>query len=196
MSYVYVRKDINLIVPEAEERGLLKLFLESLYDPEYFGRCEGLGFSDVPAKLSERALEGIQSLAWNFPNENNNENMWSQEYKSTTRKIDGMGPYVISGKRRNLAGITIDEMAGIETAEQKRIAQLEAIVAELAGGASIDEVMGTGAKSNDDNKAQAALVLGALSFTVICCVAVGLVVNRFFLGGKSYSLAVPQGNGV
>merc|ERR1712137_1286522 len=66
MSYVYLRKDLKLTIDNVLERGLLKLFLESLYDENYFGNCEKLGFSAPPASVIATAKAGIEMVDWNF----------------------------------------------------------------------------------------------------------------------------------
>jgi len=96
MSYVYVRKELFTYMPDEKERGLLKLFLESLYDDEYIGTCTEHGFSMVPEKVREKALDALKNtVQFDVANE------WSFEYKSETRKKEGHDDYVISGKRRS-----------------------------------------------------------------------------------------------
>merc|ERR1719223_28479 len=96
MSYVYVRKNLFEFMENDKERGLLKLFLESLYDEAYIGTCTEHGFSMVPEKVREKALEAIKETV-NFDDAHE----WSFEYKETTRVKEGHGDYVISGKRRS-----------------------------------------------------------------------------------------------
>merc|ERR1719354_983110 len=89
MSYVYVRKNLFEFMENDKERGLLKLFLESLYDEAYIGTCTDHGFSMVPEKVREKALEAIKETV-NFDDAHE----WSFEYKKTTRVKEGHGDYV------------------------------------------------------------------------------------------------------
>ena len=178
MSYVYVRKDVNRFIATAEERGLLKLFLESLYDDDvtgvkYFSACEELGFAPPPSTVKTVAMAGIESISWGLDND---VNMWTHEID--TLPITGMGKYVISAKRRSLAGISIEDIAGAETKLKGDVVANKAAVAELMKGPD-----GTYAsyflEDGDRRKIEAALVLSALSFTIWACVAVGWVVKKY-----------------
>eukprot|EP01083_Nonionella_stella_P131974 401219_1 len=187
MSYVYLRKDINLFLENPVERGLLKLFLESLYDDDYFGKCTDLGFSKPPRSIINMAKDGLdnnddnQGLQWNFPVQFEQENMWSFESKDTTRKIEGAGKYVVSGKRQSLNGLSIDQIAGKET-------ELESYVRSLAIEMALEmQALNTlQHEGNNAGKVQAALVLGALSFTLWMCVFVGWLLQRFLYGAKGH----------
>jgi len=187
MSYVYVRRDITTLVQDETERGLLRVFLESLYKPEYFGRCEDLGFTAVPATTKTMAVKGItDDIRWEFTNGN----MWSFE-DDATRKKEGQGKFVISEKRKSLAGQSIAEIAGLETELEKDVQFLldgfhsivEGLHDEFAtnneknfGTADAEDVEGSNAK-----EVQAALVLSALSFTLWLCVIVGFFVKKCIL---------------
>ena len=178
MSYVYIRKDVNRFIASQEERGLLKLFLEALYDNEekeikYFKNCETLGFSPPPSAVKIVAKAGIDSIAWDLVDD---VNMWTHEI--ATAPFDGMGKYVISTKRRSLAGIDIEDLAGAETKLKAAVVDNEAAVAELTKGPD-----GTYAsyflEDGDRKKIEAALVLSALSFTIWACVLIGWVVKKY-----------------
>jgi len=193
MSYVYVRKDVNRFMQNVDERGLMKLFLEALYDEEYFGNCKKLGFSAPPKDVVDIAKEGIESVNWAFLD---NENMWSFEYAHTTRKIDGMGKYVISGKRKSLAGVNIDDIAGAEAKLKGDVAYLVDVEAKLKSDIeyltnAFDNMMqGVDGEfsfsfkeaAEDRDRTEAALVLAALSFTMWSCVIVGFVIKKFVFG--------------
>mmetsp|Transcript_16129 Transcript_16129/g.23621 ORF Transcript_16129/g.23621 Transcript_16129/m.23621 type:complete len:524 (-) Transcript_16129:47-1618(-) len=187
MSYVYLRKDINLFVDDHVTRGLLKLFLESLYDDDYFGKCTDLGFSKPPKNIIDMAKDGLnnyddnQGLQWTFPVDFGQENMWSFESKDKTRKIEGAGKYVVSGKRQSLNGLTIEQIAGKET-------ELESYIRSLATEMALEmKVLNTlEHEGNNAGKVQAALVLGALSFTLWMCVFVGWLLQRFLYGKKGH----------
>mmetsp|Transcript_16131 Transcript_16131/g.23623 ORF Transcript_16131/g.23623 Transcript_16131/m.23623 type:complete len:522 (-) Transcript_16131:47-1612(-) len=187
MSYVYLRKDIDVFVSDDVERGLLKLFLESLYDDDYFGKCTDLGFSKPPKNIIDMAKDGLnnyddnQGLQWTFPVDFGQENMWSFESKDKTRKIEGAGKYVVSGKRQSLNGLTIEQIAGKET-------ELESYIRSLATEMALEmKVLNTlEHEGNNAGKVQAALVLGALSFTLWMCVFVGWLLQRFLYGKKGH----------
>lgn len=194
MSYVYLRKDIDVFVSDPVERGLLKLFLESLYDDDYFGKCTDLGFSKPPPSYVKKATNGlnIQGISWNFPESYGQENMWSFESKGKTRKIAGAGEYVISGKRQSLNGLKIDEISGKETELEKEVKRLSAIVASMTSGdhGHDDDDHNHAHTSNksggeDSGKSQSALVLSAISFTLWLCAILGYLVQRFLCGGKA-----------
>jgi len=190
MSYVYLRKDIDVFVSDDVERGLLKLFLESLYDDDYFGKCTDLGFSKPPASYVKKATDGLnsQGISWNFPIQIGQENMWSFESKDKTRKIAGAGKYVVSGKRQSLNGLKIDEISGKETELELEVKRLSAVLASMTSGEHDDHDDDRGhnsMKSGDSGQAQNALVLGAISFTLWICAILGYLVQRFLCGGKA-----------
>lgn len=174
-----MRKDVNRFMQNVDERGLMKLFLEALYDEEYFGNCKKLGFSAPPKDVVDIAKEGIESVAWAF---DNGENMWSFEYAHTTRKIDGMGKYVISGKRKSLAGVNIDDIAGAEAKLKGDVAYLKESESRLMDEVVLLQKSVDGMKEEKEDKSEAALVLAALSFTMWSCVIVGFVVKKFVFG--------------
>lgn len=98
-SYLYIRKDIHKYIENDVERGLLKLLVESLYDPDYIDICKEYGFSPVAESIKEKAMEGINDLvAWDFPASDKFHNPW--EFEKSTNQMGGQGPYVISHKRR------------------------------------------------------------------------------------------------
>lgn len=177
MSYVYVRKDVNRFMDSKEERGLLKLFLEALYDDDekkYFEPCEKLGFAPPPKDVKTVAIKGIESITWDL---DNNKNMWSHEID--TLPITGMGKYVISAKRRSLAGVSIDEIAGAEAKLKGDVEYLNASFQSLMQGTNGEFAYLFRQMEAENNKTEAALVLAALSFTMWSCVIVGFVVKRF-----------------
>jgi ABC-type phosphate transport system substrate-binding protein len=177
MSYVYVRKDVNRFMDSKEERGLLKLFLEALYDDDekkYFEPCEKLGFAPPPKDVKTVAIKGIESITWDL---DNNKNMWTHEID--TLPITGMGKYVISAKRRSLAGVSIDEIAGAEAKLKGDVEYLTASFQSLMQGTNGEFAYLFRQMEAENNKTEAALVLAALSFTMWSCVIVGFVVKRF-----------------
>jgi len=180
MSYVYVRKDVNRFMDSKEERGLLKLFLEALYDDEekeYFKPCEKLGFAPPPKDVKRVAIEGIESISWDLSDNDNDENMWSHEID--TIPITGMGKYVISAKRRSLSGVSIEDIAGAEAKLKGEVEYLTATVQSLMKGTNGEFAYLFNEMESENKKNDAALVLGALSFTMWSCVCVGFIVKRY-----------------
>mmetsp|Transcript_4677 Transcript_4677/g.8958 ORF Transcript_4677/g.8958 Transcript_4677/m.8958 type:complete len:520 (-) Transcript_4677:179-1738(-) len=183
MSYIYVRKDVNRFMLSAEERGLMKIFLESLYRDDYFGRCKDLGFSAPPSDVKNMALRGINMIAWDFPfnpNTGKFDNMWS--FEEGIKAIQGMGKFVISPNRKSLAGVSIEDIAG---AEAKLMNDVKYLMQQWSNSQlASSEVQGDFIQILQDfqsqkNRTNAALVLAALSFTMWSCVIVGWVVKRY-----------------
>jgi len=177
MSYVYVRKDVDKFMLIEEERGLLKLFLESLYDDRYFGNCEALGFTKVPNDIKDKAVAGIDMVSWNFSDGYDGKNMWTFEFD--TDEIDGMGQFVISSKRRSLAGVSIEDLAGAEKDLKDNVEYLMEGFHAIVEGES-EEFRVTFMKMlTEEKRIEAALVLSALSFTMWMCVIVSYGVRYF-----------------
>lgn len=175
MSYIYVRTDLHRFIREENERGLLKLFLEAIYNDEYFGACEKLGFSKPPEKVVTMATKAIGDNTINFDFAED-ENMWSFEF-DTKAKI-GQGKFVISSKRRSLAGMDIQDIAGREKKVRGDVEFLseafhELFVTEEGQLRNVFEELNDQKKRN-----QAALVLGAISFTLWMCTAVAWVMLK------------------
>lgn len=177
MSYFYVRTDIHRFIPDEEERGLLKLFLEAMYDDNYFGACEDLGFSKPPEAVKNMAVSGIENdLDWDFSVANGEKNMWTFEYD--TDAYVGQGKYVISKKRRSLAGVSIEDIAGAEKRLNADVDFLkesfhEMFVTEEGELRNVwDEL------EAEKKNTRAALILAALSWTMWMCVFVGWLVLK------------------
>lgn len=180
MSYIYVRTNIVQYMDDPYERGLLKIFLESLFTDNYFGNCELLGFSPLPPILKNKVLSSIENdIDWGFPLTDSNfvggKNVW--RFEVDTAPIIGAGPYVISNKRQSYSGVSIDEISG----EDKQLKE-EVRFAYDAISALIANESTTSNEFASKSKVEAALVLGALSFTLWCCLIIGYVMNRFLFG--------------
>ena len=181
MSYVYVRTDIAEFMQDEHERGLLKLFLESLYMDEYIGVCKKLAFSPVPRSILETAKDGIeQDIKWQFPL-NNGElaNPW--EFEIGTRKLEGTGNYIISSKRKSYQGVVISDVMEIEEDLASEVAELDEF-----GRVILDFTEKDAARIN------AAVTLSAISFTLWCLTFVGFVVRRYLCGGSGTKYSPPQ----
>jgi ABC-type phosphate transport system substrate-binding protein len=180
MSYIYVRTDISRYMEDPFERGLLKIFLESLFTENYFSNCRLLGFSPLPPALNVKVKQSIENdILWEFPITNpefvGGKNAWT--FEVDTNPIGGTGPFVISNKRQSYNGVGIDEISG-ETKQLKE----EVRFAYDAISALLSQENADFNKLASKNTADAALVLAALSFTLWCCVIVGYLVNMYLFG--------------
>ncbi len=187
MSYFYIRTDIYKFVSNVDERGLLKIFLESMYDDNYFGNCEGLGFSAPPPKIKNMAKDAIENIIeWEFPNDYE---QWSFETAAKTRKIAGQGEHVISAKRRSLAGVSIENIAGAEKRLKKDLDYLkesfhalfvndEGDLKDAFAAIEVERKNSLATIEEERKRTQAALVLAALSWTMWMCVFVGWLVLK------------------
>lgn len=107
------------------------------------------------------------------------QNMW--EFEFDTRKIAGMGKWVISAKRRSLAGVSIEDLAGAEKKMKGNIAYaIETLNALYTSETSEFKTM-NGQLNSQEAKIEAALVLSALSFTLWACLIIGWLVKRLCL---------------
>ncbi len=168
MSYIYVRREIYRYIQSEEERGLLKLFLESLYDSEYFEDCNKLGFSHVPTSIRETAREGINGIEWSF---RSGTNMWKLEVD--TDKFHGSERFTISSKRKSYQGVVINDILTVEEKYRQEIKDLYDVAeAELGYNKFTDHHM-----RQLDN----AIILSAISFSLWCAVIIGWIVKRFVL---------------
>lgn len=171
MSYIYVRTQIWLYMTDEYNRGLLKLFLQSLYMDKYFtANCAQLGFFAVPTSIREKATRGIDDIEWEFTSNQGN-NPWS--FEIDTRPLEGPDDYVISSKRQNYQGVVLDDVTSTENTLLEDTKALFALAEEELNFN----------KFSDTNQKQlnASLVLSALSFTLWCCVIVGYMVKRLFV---------------
>lgn len=91
MSYIYVRKNFAEHQESEKQAGLVKLFLQSLFDTEYISECDEFGFTQVPDDVRNTALAGIESVDFGGVE-------WI--FEKDTAAYKGAGPYVISSKRK------------------------------------------------------------------------------------------------
>lgn len=156
ISYLYVRRDISYLEPEAQ--GLLIAFLKSLYDADTIGMCSVFGFVPVNADVQNIAKAGISLLETS----NANAVPWSFESSSTTDIGDGALDYVISGKRRSFAEYerTINEGKIGDLEDQLAALQASVVALNLNSGAASD---GDSDSDSDDNTSSVALGLSILS---------------------------------
>ena len=106
-------------------------------------------------------------------------NMWTKETADTTEAIRGMGKFVISGKRRSLAGVSIEDIAGAEKQLKATVNNLNSVISTVFGNDEEELVYVFESMDKIDRHVDAALVLGALSFTLWACVIVGFIIKRF-----------------
>lgn len=166
MSYVYVRKEIHKYVQGQLERGLLKLFLQSLYMDEYYGRCQQLAFFSVPTKIREVATRGINDIEWEF---NNGKNKW--DFEIDTMKLVGSNDYIISSKRQSYQGVVLQDVTAEEEEILEDVQQLfETAKSQLGYNQFTDA---------DKQRIDTAIALSAVSFTMIAAVIVAFIVKKF-----------------
>jgi hypothetical protein len=170
MSYVYVRREIYKHMAE-KEQGLLRLFLESLYMDEYFGKCSPLAFTPVPESVKETAEQGIKEIIWSNP-----QNMWT--FETSTAAMVGSNDYTISVKRQSYQGVAIDDIMAMDAkgllAQAAQVQEIEALF--TLAEAELDIRRFT---SNDKGQVDTAIILSALSFTMCCVFLIGFAVKKF-----------------
>jgi ABC-type phosphate transport system substrate-binding protein len=172
MSYVYVRTNISLYITEAVDRGLLELFLESLYMDDYIGQCSKLAFTPMPVEIKIKALSGIQQkIKWNFPVEWNGRNKW--EFETKTAPLVGAEKYRISSKRKSYQGIAIDDILTMEANELQAIKAFFSLAEEELGFKKF--------LREDEKRINDAMILAAISFSLWCAVIIGYIVKVFLL---------------
>eukprot|EP00551_Chaetoceros_affinis_P009777 CAMPEP_0203682888 /NCGR_PEP_ID=MMETSP0090-20130426/47220_1 /ASSEMBLY_ACC=CAM_ASM_001088 /TAXON_ID=426623 /ORGANISM="Chaetoceros affinis, Strain CCMP159" /LENGTH=474 /DNA_ID=CAMNT_0050552005 /DNA_START=42 /DNA_END=1463 /DNA_ORIENTATION=+ len=160
MSYIYVRRELYRYIQHEEERGLLKLFLEAFYKPEYFEDCHKLGFSHVPTSIREVAIQGINGIEWAFTG---GENMW--KFEIDTEKLIGSRRYTISSKRRSYQGVELEDILAMDEMQKERVNELFQLAElELGNNLFTDHHL----KQLDN-----ALILSAISFALWCAVIIG-----------------------
>mmetsp|Transcript_15263 Transcript_15263/g.21776 ORF Transcript_15263/g.21776 Transcript_15263/m.21776 type:complete len:497 (+) Transcript_15263:81-1571(+) len=170
ISYVYVRKNIKDYITDSKERGLLKLFLKSLYQKEYIDQCGIYGFSTVPATIRDNALAGIDMIDFTGDEE------WTFEFD--TNKYEGQGDYVISSKRRTYAeferSLIRDDVDAVGEELLISSGRNDALKADLLALAATEPKFSNRHKSRID----ASLIMSSLS---ICLWGLTLA---FFIGKK------------
>lgn len=171
MSYVYVRKNISVYMTEALDRGLLSLFLESLYMDEYIGQCSKLAFTPMPAAIRNKALSGINTINWEFPAEWNGKNKW--KFETDTAALVGAEQYTISSKRKSYQGIGIDDILTLEANELEEIKNLFSLAEEELGFKKY--------LREDEKRINDAMILAAISFSFWCAAIIGYIVKVFIM---------------
>lgn len=147
MTYVFVRRDLTTVIEHGEAQTLLKYFLRSLYDPDTIAQCAEYGFTPVPGRVRDIALEGIASLI----TENGAEE-WTTEIDTAAGA--GQSDFVFSVKRRSF-----DELR--DAGADAEAAALRARVDEL-GTLLSSKTTNTNDDTADSN-ADVALALAAVS---------------------------------
>ena len=147
-----------------------------MYDENYFGNCEALGFSAPPKKIKNRATAAIEEIIqWEFTNDYE---QWTFETAAKTRQIEGQGEHVISAKRKSLAGVSIEDIAGAEKKLKGDLEFLKESFHELFVTEEGELRDAFAAIEEEKKRTQAALVLAALSWTMWMCVFVGWMVLK------------------
>ena len=148
-------------------RGLFKLFLESLYMDNYIGNCADLAFTPVPTEVKSKAVTSINSkILWEFTD---GQNPWS--FETSTAPFDGAGDYVISSKRKSYQGVQFDNVAAMEQKEVQDIQELfELAEMKLDYNRFTDYQKG---------RIDIAIILSAISFALWSVLLVGFIVKKF-----------------
>ena len=177
-SYIYVRKNLSFIA-DPIERGLLKIFLQSLYEDEYINQCTQFGFTIAPNATRTLALNGIDLIDFD------DAEVWSFEYD--TLPLEGQTPYVISSKRRTYSEYdrsindgSIQDMSSLVMGMEKQIMELRDSLAKLEDSVSHEHEMDIHEFSDEDStKLEASLVLSSISFSIVVLGLAFLLVKKF-----------------
>jgi len=105
MTYAYLRVDLASTVTDPASQSLLKHFVASLYDSAVIGQCAEYGFTPVPTRVKDIAMEGLDKIQIDASAPE-----WSVE--TNTVKGGGQGDYVLSGKRRSYMELLTTEFTG------------------------------------------------------------------------------------
>ena len=178
-TYVYVRKDIALqpnMKDDSDKRGLLKIFLESLYDvdDDYVKEIESFGFTVVPDSVRIKALDAIQNtIEWDLAPSD----QWIFEIDTLVNT--GQNPNVISSKRRSFTEYQNSLQADQITDLKAEIYRLEKLILQLTGPQNDpDSIPFT--KTDEDNL-DAAIVLSSLAFAFWGATILGIIFYKFVL---------------
>lgn len=167
MSYVYVRRHISEFMQDEHNRGLFKLFLESLYMENYIGNCADLAFTPVPTQVKTNAVKSISSkIIWNF---SNTVNPWI--FETSTEAYFGADDYVISSKRKSYQGVEFDSIAGMEAKQLQEIKELFEL-AEM----KLDYNLFTDYQKGRINTA---IILSSISFALWGVLVFGFIIRKY-----------------
>lgn len=114
LTYVYVRTNLNKLMPNHETRSLLITWLRALYRPEYIKICEKYDFKLPSDDITTYGIKNIDLLIEMLnkdANETHKTETWVFEEAGNTQKIVGAGDYVISAKRHPVEPTDLDEVA-------------------------------------------------------------------------------------
>jgi hypothetical protein len=207
MTYLYVRTDLPAFMDSADEQALLVAFLRTFFLDDYITPCEELfGFTvmnSIPA-MKEYATAAIDLVEASV-----SPNATKFTFESKTNVIGGAGPYVVSGKRKEIIDVNLNDLTSTVTDLQTQVVDIMAVAGLGEGGVftgqlaqiqseiddlrvDVDELLNRlntagvestlqSSNSNDDSQIKAALVLSSLSF-VVCCVGVAAYVTRYVKG--------------
>jgi ABC-type phosphate transport system substrate-binding protein len=167
LSYIYVREDVTYM-QNPEEQTLLKAFLKALYDDDYVGQCVlDHSFTLPPPEIKEFARAAIDNMITNTGAPE-----WT--FESSTQRITGQGPYVISQKRRTHNEVERDDLKGAMEDLLQRTADLESLLQDTE-----TKLMAVEDDSFDkDAMLTVALILAILSF-IMCLFMMYCLMSRF-----------------
>lgn len=157
---------------DTDKRGLLKIFLESLYDvdDDYVKEIESFGFTVVPPNVRTKALDAIQNtIDWNLSDQ------WI--FETDTLTITGQKRHVISSKRRSFTEYQNSLQADQITDLKAEIYRLEKLILQLTQN-DPDSIPFT--KTDEDNL-DAAIVLSSLAFAFWGVTFLGIIFYKFVL---------------
>lgn len=173
ISYVYLRLDLPSTVPSPASQSLLKHFVSSLYDPDVISQCSVYGFTPVPTKVRDVALEGLEKVQIDA-----SAPVWSVE--TSTIKGGGQEDYVISGKRRSGVELESSGLAGDVSSLSKAVDMLDTsdkpmLTATAAAASSVEERTFTDA---DAAAIQASIAMSAVSIALWVCTALFILMKK------------------
>jgi len=173
ISYVYLRLDLPSTVPDPASQSLLKHFVSSLYDPDVISQCAEYGFTPVPTKVRDIALEGLEKVQVDP-----SAPVWSVE--TNTIKGGGQEDYVISAKRRSYVELESSGFAGDISSLYEAVDRLESmdkprLTATAEAAASAEELTFTNA---DAALIQASIAMSAISIALWVIAAIFIVMKK------------------
>jgi hypothetical protein len=208
MTYLYVRTDLPAFMDSADEQALLVAFLRTFFLDDYISPCKELfGFTvmnSIPA-MKEYATAAIDLVESSV-----SANATKFSFESKTDVINGAGPYVFSGKRKEIIDVNLNDLTSTVTDLEEQVMEIMAVAGLGDGGVltgqlaqvqvdvkalrtDVDVLLNRfnnieGVESalqnsnfNNDTQVKAALVLSSLSF-VVCCLGVASYLTRYVKG--------------
>lgn len=208
MTYLYVRTDLPSFMDSPDEQALLVAFLRTFFIDEYITPCEELfGFTvmnSIP-QMKEYATAAIDLVEASV-----SPNATQFTFESKTNVINGAGPYVFSGKRKEIIDVNLNDLTSTVTSLEEQVVEISAAAGLGEGGVfsgqlaqiqseiedlrmDLEELVNRinnaggvefalqNSNSSNDSQVKAALVLSSLSF-IVCCFGVAAFLTRYVKG--------------